>query len=116
MSWFNPKPKEMFYIGARVERIFGFVPDVVYLDTSGKLVTRRDTHYTESVERFYQVERHSHQPRHMSMNLHISHITKALTNEFFGNCSISVWESDIDCYTRWHESIKDIECMEARFR
>lgn len=116
MSWFNPKPKEVFYIGARVERIFGLMPECVYLDASGKLATRKDKHFSESVERFYQVERHSSQPRQLSMNLHIHSITRALTREFFGNCSISVWESDIDCYMRWHESIKDLECMETRFR
>ncbi|AMV34385.1 hypothetical protein VN12_19830 [Pirellula sp. SH-Sr6A] len=116
MGWFNKTPPELLYIGARVTRIFGLMPEVVYLDSSGKLVKRKETHYSESVERFFQLERHSHHSRENSVAIHISDISRSLAHEFFGNCEVMVWESDFDCFMYWHESIKSLECMETRFR
>ncbi len=115
MKWFNKPEPEIFYIGARVERMFGKMPAVVKV-VDGKIVQERTRYYTETVPRFYQAERHSHHSRENSINLWIDQIQKDLQAEFCGNCTIEVWESDLDCYMRFHEEAVSMECMEARFR
>ncbi len=118
MSWFSkPQPEEL-YFGVRITRVFGKMPDVVYIE--GNKLAGGNRRFDESITRFYRGERHQCYPREKSVEIWIDCLAKQADAEFNGNCTVEIWETDLDCFLRFHENntkeVEELQSMEARFR
>lgn len=115
MGLFNFLEPEVFYFYVRVTRYFGTTAKAVHVPYDEATDAEAVGKYSETIERYAIVERHSHLSRQHSIELYRKQLEESAIKEFSGNISVMTCLSDQSGYKHYCEKAIELEALvEAR--
>lgn len=116
-GWLNFHTSETLYFYVRITRYFGVVADTIHIPYDQVTDAEAIGKYSETVERFWIVERHSHHSRQNSIKIWKHEIERQVINEFRGSFQVCICLSDQRSYADYCEkSIEFESMMETRLK
>ena len=116
-GWFNFYSPETLYFYVRITRYFGVATNAVHIPYDQVTDAEAIGKYSETVERYEIVERHSHLSRSHSVDLWRKLIERDAIFEFRGNIQVLTCLSDQSGYADYCEkSIEFESMMETRLK
>lgn len=115
MGLFNFLEPEVFYFYVRITRYFGVARAPIHVPMHEIYDAEVVGKYSETIERYAIVERHSHLSRQHSIELYRKQLEESAIKEFSGNISVMTCLSDQSGYKHYCEKAIELEALvEAR--